>query len=203
MDVKKLKFAWGITGAGDKLVETLHIMRELQVEYSDRIEIEVYLSKMGDMVAKMYRIDGMLKDSFSKVMVEKNPNSPFITGRLQLGVFEFLLLAPATSNTVAKIAHGISDTMLTNAVIQALKAYIPVLVMPVDYYEGSTVTVLPNGKKLTLRVRKEDAENVEKISAMDGISTFENPEEIREIFEKIENHVRHNQDGEISSRYNR
>ena len=139
----------------------------------------------------MYRIDRILKDSFKKVLVEKNPNSPFITGRLQLGVFEFLLLAPATSNTVAKIAHGISDTMLTNAVIQSLKAYVPVIVMPVDYYEGSTITVLPNGKKLKLRVRKEDAENVKKISAMDGITTFENPEELRKIFEKIENHACH------------
>jgi archaeoflavoprotein AfpA len=188
LDEKKLKVVWGITGAGDKLVETFQLMKTIQVEHADRFEIEVYLSKMGEMVAKMYKIDGMLKGTFSKVLVEKNPNSPFITGRLQLGVFKFLLLAPATSNTVAKIAHGISDTMLTNAVIQALKAYVPVYVMPVDYYEGSTVTVLPNGKKLKLRVRKEDAENVEKISAMDGISTFENPEEIREIFRKMENH---------------
>jgi flavoprotein len=102
-----------------------------------------------------------------------------------LGRFDFLLLTPATSNTVAKIAHGISDTMLTNAAIQALKANVPVYVMPVDYREGTVVTVLPNGKELELRVRKEDAENVRKISGMDGITTFEKPEEIREIFEAV------------------
>jgi flavoprotein len=72
--------------------------------------------------------------------------------------------------------------MLTNGAIQALKAYVPVYVMPVDYREGSTVTVLPNGKELKLLVRKEDAENVTKISAMDGITTFEKPDEIRNIF---------------------
>jgi archaeoflavoprotein AfpA len=176
------RVAWGITGAGDKLEETLRVMIDIKAEYADRVDIEVYLSKMGDMVAKMYRIDHEIKEAFGRVMVEKNANSPFITGRLQLGTFEFLLLAPATSNTVAKLAHGISDTMLTNGAIQALKAYVPVYVMPVDYHEGSTVTVLPNGRELRLRVRKEDAENVKRLSAMDGITTFEKPEEIREIF---------------------
>lgn len=176
------RVAWGITGAGDKLEETLRVMIDIKAEYADGVDIEVYLSKMGDMVAKMYRIDHEIKETFGKVMVEKNANSPFITGRLQLGAFEFLLLAPATSNTVAKLAHGISDTMLTNGAIQALKAYVPVYVMPVDYREGSTVTVLPNGRELRLRVRKEDAENVKRLSAMDGITTFEKPGEIREIF---------------------
>jgi archaeoflavoprotein AfpA len=176
------KVAWGVTGAGDQLENTLRVMKDIKAEYADRVEIEVYLSKMGGMVVKMYGIHGELEEAFGKVMVEKNANSPFITGRLQLGVFEFLLLAPATSNTVAKLAHGISDTMLTNGAIQALKAFVPVYVMPVDYREGSTVTVLPNGKELRLRVRKEDAENVRRISAMDGITTFEKPEEIREVF---------------------
>ena len=179
---RKLKVAWGVTGAGDRLNETLQIMKDIKAEYADRVEVEVYLSKMASMVLRMYKIYGELEETFGKIMVEKDANSPFITGRLQLGEFEFLLLAPATSNTVAKIAHGISDTMLTNGAIQALKAYVPVYVMPVDYREGSTVTVLPNGKELRLRVRKEDAENVTKISAMEGITTFEKPDEIWDIF---------------------
>ena len=179
---RKFKVAWGVTGAGDRLNETLQIMKAIKAEYGETVDIEVYLSKMASMVLRMYKIYEELEEIFGKIMVEKYANTPFITGRLQLGKFEFLLLAPATSNTVAKIAHGISDTMLTNGAIQALKAYVPVYVMPVDYREGSTVTVLPNGKELRLRVRKEDAENVTKISAMDGITTFEKPDEIRDIF---------------------
>lgn len=179
---RKLKVAWGVTGAGDRLNETLQIMKDIKAEYGETVDIEVYLSKMASMVLRMYKIYEELEEAFSKIMIEKDANAPFITGRLQLGEFEFLLLAPATSNTVAKLAHGISDTMLTNGAIQALKAYVPVYVMPVDYREGSTVTVLPNGKELRLRVRKEDAENVTKISAMDGITTFEKPDEIRDIF---------------------
>ena len=90
----------------------------------------------------------------------------------------------ATSNTVAKLAHGIADTMLTNAAIQGMKVLIPTYIMPVDYREGTTVTRLPSGRELELRVRREDAENVARLEAMEGIAPFENVEEIREIVER-------------------
>ena len=185
MTVKMRRIAWGITGAGDLIKETLDVMKGLKEAYKGRVEIEVYLSKAGEQVLRFYKLEDALRDSFEKVQVERDANTPFITGRLQTGRFDFLLLAPATSNTVAKIAHGISDTMLTNGAIQALKAYVPVYVMPVDFREGTVVTVLPNGKELELRVRKEDAENVQKISNMDRITTFEKPEKIRGIFKAV------------------
>ncbi len=179
------RIAWGITGAGDLLNETLEVMKGLKEAYEGNVEIEVYLSKAGEQVLRFYRLGDELRECFDRVQVERDANTPFITGRLQLGRFDFLLIAPATSNTVAKLAHGISDTMLTNAAIQSLKANVPVYVMPVDYREGPVITTLPNGKKLELRVRKEDAENVRKISGMDGVSTFERPEEISGIFEAV------------------
>jgi archaeoflavoprotein AfpA len=185
MKEKKRRIAWGITGAGDLINETLEVMKGLKEAYKGGVEIEVYLSKAGDQVLRFYRLGDELRDCFDQVQVERDANTPFITGRLQSGRFDFLLIAPATSNTVAKLAHGISDTMLTNGAIQALKAYIPVYVMPVDYREGTVVTILPNGKELELRVRKEDAENVSRISGMDGITTFEGPERIRDIFEAV------------------
>ena len=187
-DRAREKVAWGITGCGDKLRETFEIMRGLKGEYADRLQIEVFLSKAGEQVAKYYRLLDDLKQHFERVWIEKNSNSPFLAGRLQLGEFEFLLIAPSSSNTVAKLSIGISDTMLTNGAIQALKALVPVYVMPVDYREGTTVTKLPDGRDLKLRVRKEDVENVEKLEAMDGISTFESPEDILGIFRKYFGH---------------
>jgi archaeoflavoprotein AfpA len=185
MAEKKGKIAWGITGAGDMIKETLEVMKGLKEAYRGSVEIEVYVSKAGEQVLRFYKLSDEIRESFEQVQVERDSNTPFITGRLQLGRFDFLLVAPATSNTVAKLAHGISDTMLTNGAIQALKAYVPVYVMPVDYREGTVITTLPNGKKLELRVRKEDAENVRRISGMDGLTTFEKPEEIRGIFEAV------------------
>jgi archaeoflavoprotein AfpA len=185
MAEKKRKIAWGITGAGDLIKETLEVMKVLKEAYRGTVEIEVYVSKAGEQLLRFYKLSNDLREAFEQVQVEKDANTPFITGRLQLGRFDFLIIAPATSNSVAKVAHGISDTMLTNGAIQALKAYIPVYVMPVDYREGSIITTLPNGKELELRVRKEDAENVRRISEMDGLTTFEKPEEIKGIFEAV------------------
>lgn len=180
----KRRVAWGITGSGDKLRETFDVMKEILGAHGDELGVEVFLSRAGEQVTKYYKLMNELREAFERVWVERDANIPFLAGRLQLGEFEFLLIAPATSNTVAKLSHGISDTMLTNGAIQALKASVPVYVMPTDYREGTTVTRLPDGRELRLRVRKEDAENTRKLMAMEGIHAFERPEEIKDIFSR-------------------
>lgn len=57
-----------------------------------------------------------------------------ITGRLSLGKYDLLIVTPATANTVAKIVHGISDTLVTNAVAQAGKGAVKTLIVPVDIH---------------------------------------------------------------------
>ena len=181
---KRRKIAWGITGSGDRLPETIGIMKELEEKYQDRVNLWVYLSKAGEQVLKWYKLYEQVKQNFGKVWVEINSNSPFLAGDLELGKFEFLLIAPATSNTVAKIAAGITDTLLCNSAIMALKAFVQVYFMPSDYKEGTVVTRLPDGKDLKLRVRKEDAENARKLSGMENVFVLEKPEDIREVFKK-------------------
>jgi archaeoflavoprotein AfpA len=181
---KKRKVAWGITGSGDRLSETIGIMKDLKIEYQDTADVRIYISKAGEQVVKWYNLYDQLKQNFEKIWVELNSNSPFLAGDLELGKFEFLLIAPATSNTVAKIAAGITDTLLCNSAIMALKACVPVYIMPSDYKEGTVVTRLPNGKDLKLRVRKEDAENSRKVSHMESVFVLEKPEDIRQVFRK-------------------
>jgi len=164
--------------------DSFEAMKALKEAHGDGLEVEVFLSKAGEQVVKYYKIREDLGEYIGKVWVEKNANSPFLAARLQLGEFGLLLIAPATSNTVAKLAHGIADTMLTNAAIQGMKTLIPTYIMPVDYREGTTVTKLPSGRELELRVRREDAENVVRLEAMEGITPFEKLEEIREIVER-------------------
>jgi flavoprotein len=50
--------------------------------------------------------------------------------------FDFLLIAPTTSNTVAKISLRIADTLLTNAAIMGQKTSTPIYIMPTDFKEG-------------------------------------------------------------------
>ncbi len=178
-----MKIAWGITGSGDKINETIEVMKALKRAHPE-LGIEVFLSKAGATVAKYYRVEKELRKSFDKVWNEVDANTPFLAARLQMGEFVFMLIAPATSNTVAKLAVGVADTLLTNASLQAVKGYVPVYIMPVDYREGETTTTLPNGKKLRLRVRREDAENVAKLGSMEGIHPFEFPDTIPVILEE-------------------
>jgi len=181
---KQRKIAWGITGSGDKLVETVEIMKETKEQYQDEVEVMVYLSKAGDQVAKYYGLADDLKENFDRVWVEINPNSPFLAGQLQTGKFEFLLIAPATSNTVAKISMGIADSLLSNAAIMGLKAFVPTYILPSDYKEGIIVTKLPSGRDLKLRMRKEDVEHVKKLASMDDVYLLETPEEIHQVFRR-------------------
>ena len=101
---------------------------------------------------------------------------------MQSGKYEFLLIAPGSSNTVAKIANSISDTMLTNAALMALKAFQQVYILPTDYKESIVYTKLPNGKEMKLRIRKEEAEQVRRLEQMEGIHTFESPQKMKEFY---------------------
>jgi archaeoflavoprotein AfpA len=180
-----MRIAWGLTGSGDKFRETYEVMKALKQEYGDELKVDLYLSKAAKQVSKFYKLNDELKDEFDKYLIEKDANNPFISGMLQTGKYDLLLIAPVTGNTVAKIAVGIADTLISNAVIQAVKGFVPVYIMPVDFREGVITTTLPNGDTLNLRVRKEDAENVRKLEKMEGFHVFENPEEIPSIINKI------------------
>jgi len=184
---KKRKVAWGITGAGDKIAEFTEVMKQVKKENESLVDIHVFVSKAGETVLKFYRLEQELKESFEKVQVEINANSPFLAAWLQNRKYDFLLIAPATSNTVAKIASGIGDTMITNAAIMGLKAFVPIYIVPTDYEEGIVYTKLPNGKDMKLRVRKEDVEQVKKLESMDGVHVLYGPQKIPDVFREMLN----------------
>jgi len=178
------RVAWGITGSGDRVAETVEVMKEMQKIYNDQLDIRVFVSKAGDQVIKYYKLFNDLEQNFDKVWVEINANSPFLAGQLQVKRYEFLLLAPTTSNTVAKISLGLADSLLSNAAIMAQKAFVPTYIMPCDYREGIITTKLPDGSDMKLRIRKEDAENVQKLRRMEDVFVIETPREIPSVFEK-------------------
>ena len=179
---KKRKVAWGITGAGDKIAEVLEVMKDLKKQSEDVVEIDVYVSKAADIVLKFYRLEDELKRNFPKVQVELNSNSPFLAAWMQMRKYEFLLIAPATSNTVAKLVNGIGDTLITNSAIMSLKAFVPVYILPTDYKESIVYTKLPNGKEMKLRVRKEEADQVRKLENMEDVHVLENLQKMRETY---------------------
>ena len=178
-----IKIAWGITGAGDYLPETINIMKTLQKECN--LDVTVVLSKSGELVSKWYHLWDDLRHNFKKVMVEKDAHSPFLAGPLQRGKYSFFLVCPASANTTAKIAHGIADSLISNCVAQAMKGGCPTYIYPTDQKPGSLTTPLPNGRKLTITIRDVDVENVERLKRMKGISVLSSPLEIEKIIQDL------------------
>jgi archaeoflavoprotein AfpA len=183
-EIEKMRIAWGITGSGDRLHEVVETMKQVRKKYQNDVRITVYLSKAGNQIVHFYNLFEDMKENFDKIRIEANSNVPTLAVQLQSGKIEFLLIAPATGNTVAKIAAGIADSLLTNSAIMALKAFVPIYILPCDYKEGTTVTQLPDGSEMKIRVRKEDVENVKKLAAMDGVFILKKPEEIQHLFQK-------------------
>ncbi len=171
-----LKIAWGITGAGDLIVEILTAMSQFRDTTNSKVD--VFVSKAGRQVLHWYRLWDKIHATFEKVKVEVDANVPFIAGPLQLGKYDVFVVAPLTANSAAKIAHGIADSLLTNAVAQTLKGTTPVVLFPVDHTPGTLETRAPDGTRFTIRTRKIDLENVERLRQLEGVTVVTSIEEL-------------------------
>jgi len=129
--------AWGITGAGHLLTESYEVFKEIKLKHRD-VRINTFISSAGEEVLRMYGLGNKLVklsggDYLEEIFIESEQGkSAPKAGRFLLGKYDALFVTPATSNTVSKIAHGIADTLITNAVAQAVKGGVPVYVVPVD-----------------------------------------------------------------------
>lgn len=140
--------AWGITGAGHFLLETFAVMGE--VARREDVKVTTYLTRAGEEVVKMYGLwDSLKKTSnggyYSEVLTEGGEGASVPSaGRLARGIYRALIVSPASANTVAKIMLGIADTVVTNAVAQALKSGTPLLILPTDQTMEEFETTLPH-----------------------------------------------------------
>jgi archaeoflavoprotein AfpA len=173
------RIAWGITGSGDLIKETYDIMVDIK-ERSD-LEIMVFLSKEGETVMKWYHMWHDIQTDFTNFKVDAGPNSPFIAGPLQVGYYDALIIAPATANSVAKMVHGIADTLVTNVVAQTAKGSTPIYILPVDQKRGTVKTYSPEGKVMELKMREVDVLNAEKLGQMENITVLEKPEDLYKV----------------------
>ena len=178
------KIAWGVTGSGDYMRESVDLMKKISQEYE--VRIDVFLSREAEIVLKFYRYMHEIKENFEKLYTEQGPNIPFLSGKLQIGKYKSFIICPATANTVAKLAHGIADSLITNSAAQAMKVDVPVYIFPVDQNPGEVVTKLPNGSALKIRIRDVDIKNVEILREMRGITVLKHIEEIEDIIKGME-----------------
>ena len=117
------RLAWAVTGSGHYLAECLELLRGLT-------EVDVFLSKAAAEVMRMYRYDLALPKG-SRLYRDRTASAP-VVGRFYSGVYRALVVAPTTSNTLAKFVYGISDTLVTNIFAQAGKCRVPIVVFACD-----------------------------------------------------------------------
>ena len=173
------KLMVGITGTGYVLQELIDLMIFLQNNHD--IAITVILSKEGEAVVKWYRKWLALTESVKKVKVEKTPNIPFYAGPLQLGKYDMFIVCPTSANSVAKIVHGIADTLITNCVAQAIKGGQRVYIFPSDQDTEPITTTRPDGSPLVLKIRDIELENIKKLKSMEGIVVLSEFKDIQNL----------------------
>ena len=179
-----IKLLWGITGSGYLIKESIDLMKDLQENHG--IKVHVVLSKEGTTVVKWYRQWLYLKESIKTIKIEKTPNNPWLAGPLQIGNYDFFIVCPVSANTVAKIAHGMADNLISNCVAQAIKGGMNVHLLPSDQENLPIKTHRPDGSELILKIRDIEMENVKKIRKMEGVHVIRDFSKIKDrIIDKI------------------
>ncbi|MEY3107131.1 MAG: hypothetical protein RIT35_1304 [Pseudomonadota bacterium] len=175
--MNKPRLAWALTGSGHYIEECLNFLLTLD-------EVDLYLSQAAEEVIKMYGFT--LDDIRKKIPVyrDKAASSPPV-GHFYKGYYHTFVMAPATSNTIAKCVLGISDSLVTNLYSQAGKCRVPSIVYPCDIAPEMETTA-PGGKKVMVYPRKIDLEGTEKITAFEYTSIVKSVDElIRSVQERL------------------
>lgn len=163
------RLAWALTGSGHFLKESLDIAKSFP-------QVDLFLSKAAEEVLNMYEY--RLPDLRKHFRIFRdNTASAAPVGLFYHGQYHSLVIAPATSNTVAKCALGISDTLPTNIFAQAGKCRLPAIVFACDT-EPEVTTESPS-EWVTLYPRQVDLDHVERLKRFEGVTVVASVEALQ------------------------
>ena len=159
----KKRFAWAITGSGHYLRESLTILQTLE-------NVDIFLSKAAAEIIKQYGFQAQLEATGHKVYQDKTASSVPVE-LFYAGKYHTLVIAPATSNTVAKMAYGFSDSLVTNLYAQAGKTRVPSIIFACDTTPESgeqwIESEAPRENVVQVYPRQIDLDNVAKLATFD------------------------------------
>ena len=164
----KPRLAWAVTGSGHYLDDCLEIIRALE-------DVDLFYSSAGEEVLRMYGHDPKEINKQGRVYRDRAASSPPV-GLFYRGDYHTLVVAPATSNTVAKMVLGLSDGLISNVYAQAGKCGIPSIVLACDT-EPEMDTPAPD-RIVKVWPRKIDLEHTHKLATYEGTTVVENPEKL-------------------------
>jgi flavoprotein len=172
-DVTTQRLAWALTGSGHFFPESLELMRRVP-------DLDVFVSRAAAEVVRMYR-DDMNKLPATARIFKDTTASAAPVGHFYHGIYHTLVIAPATSNTVAKCVYGISDNLATNVFAQAGKCRVPIIVFACDT-APELDTKAPHGM-VKVYPRRIDLENVEKLKRFEGTQVVESLDDLAKALE--------------------
>ena len=167
----KPRLAWAVTGSGHYLDECLEIIRDLE-------DVDLFYSSAGEEVLRMYGHDPKAINKQGRVYRDRAASSPPV-GLFYRGDYHTLVVAPATSNTVAKMVLGLSDGLISNVYAQAGKCGIPSIVLACDT-EPEMDTPAPD-RIVKVWPRKIDLEHTHKLATYEGTTVVEDPDELLSV----------------------
>jgi dihydromethanopterin reductase (acceptor) len=165
--VKTPRWGWALTGSGHFFKECLRMVGGLG-------EVDLFVSKAASEVVRMYRQE--LKLPKNARIFRDTTASAAPVGLFYYSVYHTLILAPATSNTVAKCVFGISDTLVTNVFAQAGKCRVPVIVFACDT-APELETEAPKGM-VKVYPRDIDLQNTARLKSFDETRVVESLEDL-------------------------
>jgi dihydromethanopterin reductase (acceptor) len=163
------RWGWALTGSG-------HFFRECLVALRTLENVDLFVSKAASEVLRMYKQDLALPTS-ARIFRDTTASSPPV-GYFYYGVYHTLVLAPATSNTVAKCVYGISDNLATNVFAQAGKCRVPTIVFACDT-APELETEAPKGM-VKVYPRRIDLENTDRLKSFDATEVVDSRDELEQ-----------------------
>ena len=171
------KLGWVITGSGHFFEECLDIMSNLG-------EFDLFVSKAADEVIRMYKKKKASFPKNTRIFRDTTASSAPV-GFFYKNIYHTLVVAPATSNSIAKFVAGISDNLATNIFAQAGKCKVPCIILACDT-EPEHDTKAPS-KMVKVFPRKIDLENTEKLRSFELTTVANSVEELENILNKTKN----------------
>jgi dihydromethanopterin reductase (acceptor) len=156
------RWGWVLTGSGHFFKESIELIRQLE-------DVDLFVSKAADEVLRMYKQTLSLPKS-ARIYRDTTASAAPV-GRFYYGFYHTLVVAPATSNTVAKCVFGISDTLATNVFAQAGKCRVPIIVFACDT-APELETEAPKGM-VKVFPRRIDLENTQRLKAFEATTVAE------------------------------